>query len=500
MGTVVHYSALALRLMETVLLPPDPAFPRQRELALAEAPTHLLRRVTNSAALSVGEVAGLALALAAAGALRAWATGEASGTVGVGWAVIPAYVAVAGAAGVSPGWGLGAVEELRRVVLALVVSFALTLAGIWLGEADTETSRLTLGLASVLALVTVPAGRWAVKSQLVARDWWGVPVVVYGAGRAGARVVRQLQEERGIGYRPVAVFASDPDTWGGHLDAVPIVGPTSAVAPEAAVAFLALPEIDLQDQIALLDGPLACYRTVVVVPNLFEAPSLWVTPRDIAGVLGLELTSTLTRTVPRLVKRAVDLAAVVLAAPLWAAVAMTCAALIWLEDRANPFYAQVRVGRDGVPFPAWKLRTMCPDADAVLERALAEDPALRAEWESLFKLENDPRITRVGGVLRRTSLDELPQLFNVLRGQMSLVGPRPLPRYHHDELPARTRALRERVRPGITGLWQVSGRGDTGTVGMDRWDPYYVRNWSLWLDAVILVRTVRVVVKGSGAY
>ena len=486
--------------METVLLPPDPAYPQQRALAHADGPTHLLRRAANSAAVSGGELAALALALAAAGALRSWATGETGGGVGLGWLALPVYVAVSAAAGLLPGWGLGAVEELRRVVGSVAATAGLVLAALWLGEGAGETSRLTLGIAAALALGAVPVGRWAVKSPLVGRDLWGVPVVVYGAGRAGARVVRQLQEERGLGYRPVAVFDDDPDLWGGHLDAVPVVGPTAAVAPEAAAAFLALPEVDVEEQIALLDGPLACYRTVVIVPNLFEAPSLWVTPRDIAGVLGLELTATLTRALPRLLKRTGDLAAALLTAPLWATVAAACAALVWLEDRANPFYAQERIGQDGAPFRAWKLRTMCPDADAVLERALTADPALRAEWEALFKLEHDPRVTRVGALLRRTSLDELPQLWNVVRGEMSLVGPRPLPRYHHGELPARTRALRERVRPGITGLWQVSGRGDTGTAGMDRWDPYYVRNWSPWLDAVILVRTVRVVVEGSGAY
>ena len=298
----------------------------------------------------------------------------------------------------------------------------------------------------------------------------------------------------------MAVFDDDPDAWGGYLDAVPVVGPTAAVAPEAAVAFLALPEAAVEDQVALLDGPLACYRTVVVVPDLFEAPSLWVTPRDIAGVLGLELTATLTHVLPRLLKRTADLAAVVLTAPLWVPVVAVCAALVWLDDRAAPFYDQERIGQDGAPFCAWKLRTMCPDADAVLERALADDPALQAEWEALFKLARDPRVTRVGRWLRRTSLDELPQLWNVLVGEMSLVGPRPLPRYHHDDLPARTRALRERVRPGVTGLWQVSGRGNTGTVGMDRWDPYYVRNWSPWLDAVVLVRTVPGGGQGLGAH
>jgi lipopolysaccharide/colanic/teichoic acid biosynthesis glycosyltransferase len=173
---------------------------------------------------------------------------------------------------------------------------------------------------------------------------------------------------------------------------------------------------------------------------------------------------------------------------------------IWLSDRGSPFYAQERVGENGRLFAAHKLRTMVPDAEGVLARALEADPALREEWDTYFKLEKDPRITRVGAFLRRTSLDELPQLFNVLTGEMSLVGPRPLPRYHHDELPERVRTLRDRVRPGITGLWQVSGRSDAGNIGMERWDPYYVRNWSPWLDIVILVRTFRVVLKGSGAY
>ena len=237
-----------------------------------------------------------------------------------------------------------------------------------------------------------------------------------------------------------------------------------------------------------------------MIPDLFEAPSLWVRPRDFAGVLGLELTSTLTRRLPRVVKRAVDLAAVLLAAPVWLPLVGAAALAVYLGDRRSPFYAQERIGEGGRPFRTRKLRTMVPNAEAVLTRALASDPALRDEWETTFKLARDPRITRVGALLRRTSLDELTQLFDVLQGTMSLVGPRPLPRYHHEDLPQRVRDLRERVRPGITGLWQVSGRSDAGNVGMERWDPYYVRNWSLWLDAVILVRTVQVVLKGSGAY
>ena len=136
----------------------------------------------------------------------------------------------------------------------------------------------------------------------------------------------------------------------------------------------------------------------------------------------------------------------------------------------------------------------------MLQQKLAADPKLRAEWEQNFKLRQDPRITRIGRFLRKTSLDELPQLVNVLRGEMALVGPRPLPAYHQRELPLSVQRLRHEVHPDMTGLWQVSGRSDAGNEGMIQLDPYYVRNWSVWLDLVILLRTFRAVVRSAGAY
>jgi lipopolysaccharide/colanic/teichoic acid biosynthesis glycosyltransferase len=173
---------------------------------------------------------------------------------------------------------------------------------------------------------------------------------------------------------------------------------------------------------------------------------------------------------------------------------------IAIIDRKTPFFVQERIGYRGRPFQLIKFRTMVENADELLERMLARDPRLREEWYRAQKLQCDPRVTAWGRVLRRWSFDELPQLLNVLSGRMSLIGPRPLPPDHYRELRETTRMLRDRVRPGMTGLWQVSGRSESGTTGMDRWDASYVRNWSIWLDIVILVRTVRAVVTGRGAY
>jgi lipopolysaccharide/colanic/teichoic acid biosynthesis glycosyltransferase len=170
---------------------------------------------------------------------------------------------------------------------------------------------------------------------------------------------------------------------------------------------------------------------------------------------------------------------------------------IWLHDRANPFFVQERVGKDGRLFRAWKFRTMVPNAEELLQRRFAEDEAARLEFKTHMKLRNDPRITRVGRLLRKTSLDELPQLMNVLRGEMSLVGPRPVPLYHHEEFSGQGRMLRERVLPGMTGLWQISDRAEPGPAYMEKWDSYYVRNWSIWLDIVILARTMGAVTRGD---
>jgi undecaprenyl-phosphate galactose phosphotransferase len=175
------------------------------------------------------------------------------------------------------------------------------------------------------------------------------------------------------------------------------------------------------------------------------------------------------------------------------------ALLIWLRDGHTPLYTQERVGRRGRPFRIYKFRTMRPDAEERLKALLESDPALREEWERERKLHDDPRITPIGEFLRRSSLDELPQLLNVLRGEMSLVGPRPIvadeARYYGKAFHYYTA-----VRPGITGLWQISGRNDLSYGERVELDSWYVRNWSLDLDMMILIRTAGVVWRREGSY
>jgi len=169
------------------------------------------------------------------------------------------------------------------------------------------------------------------------------------------------------------------------------------------------------------------------------------------------------------------------------------------QDGGPAFYAQERVGRNGKTFKCWKLRSMIMNADEELKNLLQNDPQARAEWEKDFKLKNDPRITKIGNFLRKSSLDELPQFFNVLRGEMSLVGPRPIvedeKKYYGDKINDYLS-----INPGITGLWQVSGRNDVSYEERVSLDSWYAHNWSITGDVIIMFKTIFVVLAKRGAY
>jgi lipopolysaccharide/colanic/teichoic acid biosynthesis glycosyltransferase len=193
-------------------------------------------------------------------------------------------------------------------------------------------------------------------------------------------------------------------------------------------------------------------------------------------------------------KRALDVALVLAAAPV-VFLLVAVLALIVARDGGRPFYTQDRVGRDGRIYRIWKLRSMVADAEARLEAHLAADPAARAEWDHSQKLRHDPRITRFGRLLRKSSLDELPQLWNVLRGDMSLVGPRPMMPCQRALYPGTEYYA---LRPGITGPWQVSSRNETGFAERARFDAGYHRDLSLATDLRLILATVRVVLRATG--
>jgi Undecaprenyl-phosphate galactose phosphotransferase WbaP len=241
------------------------------------------------------------------------------------------------------------------------------------------------------------------------------------------------------------------------------------------------------------------FSDVIVVPDLAGFSSLWVEARDLNGMLGLQVHQRLLATGPRIIKRAVDLCAVLAGTVFALPLAIAIAVAIKLTSPGPVFYRQTRLGSGGRSFTAWKFRSMVDHANAALDQCLNTDAALRHEWLQFQKLRDDPRITPVGRFLRHTSLDELPQLWNILRGQMSLVGPRPIVEEETSRY-GDAYALYKKVRPGLTGLWQVSGRNHLSYEERVTLDTYYIRNWSPWLDLYILARTVAAVLLARGAY
>ncbi|MFQ6018776.1 MAG: undecaprenyl-phosphate galactose phosphotransferase WbaP, partial [Kiloniellaceae bacterium] len=415
----------------------------------------------------------------------------------VGVLVLPmAYFMV----GLHPGYGLGAVERLRLrattticVFGTLIVWDNIVQSGAW--------SRGVMLATFIFALLLAPLFEILVRGLLIRGGLWGTPVLMLGAGKTGAMLARILRAEPQLGFVPIAFL--DDSLAGNRTDVegIPILGTTeeaSGLKNHVKTVLVTMPKVGSK-RLGQLSQNLPFPR-IIVVPDLLELPSLWVTSRDLGGVLGLELTRNLHIPRNRIIKRITDYVLSVLFFVMSLPIIAGTALCIKLVSPGPAFYTQERIGTRGRNFRMIKLRTMHPNADARLEDYLHENPAARAEWFRFVKLRNDPRLVPIfGAFFRKISLDELPQLWNVLRGDMSLIGPRPfrdvdLPHYGSDFL-----ALRGSVRPGITGLWQVLARSDGDAKSKETLDSYYIRNWSLWLDLYVLIRTPWAVVCMKGA-
>ncbi|MDF2764846.1 MAG: exopolysaccharide biosynthesis polyprenyl glycosylphosphotransferase [Rhodospirillales bacterium] len=402
--------------------------------------------------------------------------------------------------GLYPGYRITGVERLRRRVISLGIVFAALVIWDRIVQGGDWSRGLLIFVPFYLTLL-VPLFSWIVRTGAIAGGMWGAPVLILGAGRTGERVLQILRAERDMGMVPVAFLDDDPRKIGGTVQGLPVLGPTSMafqLRDELNTVVVALPSSPKLKW--LLDG--LPFPTVIMVPNLQGLQSLWIAPRDLGGVLALELRRNLQSWRSQFIKRTSDLIMSSLLLLFTLPLLLTCALAVKVASPRGPvFYRQQRIGRDGRPFWILKLRSMVPDADARLMEHLNSNAEAREEWRRYVKLKNDPRlIPLVGKWLRKSSIDELPQLINVLRGDMSLIGPRPFNQNDVPHYAAQFLELRHSVRPGLTGLWQVEARNDASHDIREQLDTYYIRNWSLWLDFWILLRTPRAVISTRGAF
>jgi UDP-galactose-lipid carrier transferase len=353
------------------------------------------------------------------------------------------------------------------------------------------------------AAIAVPALRMLFKVGLLRQGVWTKPTLIMGAGRRAWETYQALSAETMMGCKIAGFVAVSPNI---HP---PVFGTGSVIfdrfpaedmkrlSTTKVVFALEEDQQDLRDQwirTLLQNG----FKDLAVISEMRGIPVVGANLHVLSQeLLLMRVQNNLARTYARLLKRTLDFAAailiLILALPLYIVIALSI-----IYTGASPIFGHERVGKGGKSFKCYKFRTMVPDADERLEKLLNRSEEARKEWANGQKLRNDPRITNVGQFLRRTSLDELPQVWNVLKGDMSLVGPRPI-------VKAELERYEENVgyyymtKPGITGLWQVSGRNDLDYSTRVFLDVWYLKNWSFWYDVAILGKTVKVVLKRSGA-
>lgn len=413
------------------------------------------------------------------------------------------FVLVFAALGLYSGVSQSPPEELRKSTLAcILISLCVTVSTVSIRQSHVLFS-WTIAGAIVLSIVAVPVAREFVRLNYSRAAWWGYPTVVFGDEESGKALLQTLHKQMDLGLKPVGVICSHP-IQSSHICGVPVIDESGLkhlgqYLKGRGYALLTGTAESRDKLMTIVAENRKFFPHVLIVPETWEFSCFSVSPKNLGGVLGLEIREHVFQRSKQLLKRALDLLLTtvicILTAPLFLLIAIT----IKLDSRGPVFYGQRRVGRGGVEFRAWKFRSMVLDADGLLKRYLAEHPALAVEWEEHHKLRHDPRMTRVGKFLRQSSLDEIPQLWNVMRGEMSLVGPRPIVR---EEIPRYGKYfdLYTSVHSGLTGLWQVSGRSETSYAERVTFDTFYIRNWSVWLDLYILFRTIGALWVRTGAY
>jgi undecaprenyl-phosphate galactose phosphotransferase len=359
--------------------------------------------------------------------------------------------------------------------------------------------------ASLAWLIAVPAllsFRWIGRAILIRAGRWNIPVILVGGWKNAAETVYALKSETWVKYDLKYAVVSGENggaSFNGIHPDIPVRQDLEEIAPEDFIIFC--PEHNTQIPTAQHMAQIgAANARYAIVPPSGEFSYTGLQPQSFFGydTVLLEPRRTLQTVIGRLAKQVMDrlgaLIALILLSPLFLVIAWKVR-----KDGGPAFYGHKRLGRNGKTFKCWKFRSMNINSEAMLKELLANDPEARAEWDRDFKLKNDPRITKIGHFIRKTSLDEIPQLFNVLKGEMSLVGPRPIvedeKKYYGDKIHDYFS-----VNPGITGLWQVSGRNDVTYAQRVYLDSWYVHHWSIWNDMIIMIKTVLVIAFRKGAY
>lgn len=396
-------------------------------------------------------------------------------------------------------------EVVKKVFLAVIYSEFLAVMLLYLGGIGETVSRVFVILIGLCAFITICVGRYWLKKCLKNMKIFQSPVIFIGAGKTAELVIRFFDHDTGYGYKIIGFIDDHPTS------AVLMSQYKVLCTLERAEKFIrrsgvqhvifTIPGLEKDRFLSLMSRIQPYVKHISYVPDLIGAPVGNITIEKLfdTNILMLKMVNNLQKWQNRVFKRLFDIVVCVsclfLIIPVFAIISIC----ICLTSKGGPIYSHMRVGKQGQLFPCFKFRTMVENSDQILEDYLAQNEFARLEWGESFKLKNDPRITNIGKFLRKTSLDELPQIINVILGQMSLVGPRPIVAAEEKYYGIYIKDY-YLVPPGITGVWQVNGRSNTTYQERVMMDTWYVRNWSVWIDLIYLFKTVKAVACGKGAY
>ena len=376
---------------------------------------------------------------------------------------------------------------------------------LYIARIAASTSRMFIAVFWLVSFILLVIFRYIVKKVLEKCQLLQVPVLIIGAGKTAELLVQGIKDDAGMGYKIIGLL-EDNKVEQGILEKYPVLGKftdAEKVIKKYNIqhVFIAAPGLEQGKLTKLIYKVQPLVKSMGVIPNLIGVPMGGIEAESLFNekLMLLRLKNNLAKPVNRYIKTIFDYVLTITGTIAISPILIVISLWIYKDSPGPVIFKHRRIGKNGKEFNCYKFRSMCIDAKERLEELLKNDPKAKAEWEKDFKLKNDPRITKSGAFLRKTSLDELPQIFNVLKGEMSLVGPRPIIR---DEIARYGEYIGDylMVKPGITGMWQVSGRSDTGYKERVQLDSWYVRNWSVWLDVMLLWRTVKIVINCKGAY
>ncbi|GMO49973.1 MAG: sugar transferase [Termitinemataceae bacterium] len=417
------------------------------------------------------------------------------------WPYLFVFIAFFIVFGLYPGLSIAPAEELRRFSAASLLSHGEVIIARYIMDQVFGSISVAFIISFFVSIFFFLLNRSSVRSFLHKTKLGIIPAVMFGAGIAGRRILDKMLDQKS-GYKPVLILDTDVNT-GSYYRKIPIIHDTS-IGREIVSRYrikMAIVAFDSISQSALtkvMNRSVSAFRYSILIPDFSQMSSIWTSVRDFDGILGFATSNNLNMPWNLLIKRIIDIFITICGGIVILPFMLLIAIIIKLTSKGPVIYGHTRLGLNGKHFKAYKFRTMIINANEKLKELL-QDPEIKAEWDATQKLRKDPRVTKFGAFLRRMSLDEFPQLINVLLGDMSLIGPRPIvdeeiKKYGKDFMRIFS------VKPGITGLWQVSGRSDTDYSDRISFDTYYLQSWSVWLDIWILYKTVSVVIRGKGAY